>query len=237
MDTQVTTTLLSGGVALIVALLGIAGAIAAQLVATRRAFANSLALFERQNDAQERARTEEARREDARQYAEQRRSAYARVLRAAEDLRRAYSPAEQARRALQELQDEGVNSGNPDDAHAIRVEDARRALREAGDVWARRSQALEEVVDELELLASGDVFRAAGELWAAGTAGPYPEDFPAASEELLAAWFWIEISGYRGRDLNFGDARAAFVDAARRELGMPPDPGRQLPTARPETPA
>ena len=49
LDTQMTTTLLSGTVALIVALLGIAGAIAAQLVATRRAYANSLALFERQH--------------------------------------------------------------------------------------------------------------------------------------------------------------------------------------------
>jgi hypothetical protein len=65
---------------------GIAGAIAAQLVATRRAYANSLALFERQHAEQERTRRDEARREGNYRFAEHRRSAYARLLRYADEL-------------------------------------------------------------------------------------------------------------------------------------------------------
>lgn len=49
MNPQVNAALISGGVALVVALIGIAGAIAAQFVATKRGFANSLALLERQH--------------------------------------------------------------------------------------------------------------------------------------------------------------------------------------------
>ena len=98
MSTQVTTALLSGGVALLVALLGIAGAIAAQLVATRRAYANSLALFEQQH-AQEEAseeasnETRDIRREDAHRFADQRRAAYARFLQLADETRRARANA------------------------------------------------------------------------------------------------------------------------------------------------
>ena len=89
MSTSVTAALVSGGAALVVALLGIAGAIAAQLVATRRAFENSLALFERQHARQEASRKqereEEAHREDAYRFAEQRRSTYGRFVRLARE--------------------------------------------------------------------------------------------------------------------------------------------------------
>jgi hypothetical protein len=74
MDPQVTTTLLSGGVALTAAVIGIVGAVWAQLVATRRAARNSLALFERQHAA-----------EDARRFAEERQATYAKFLRVADE--------------------------------------------------------------------------------------------------------------------------------------------------------
>jgi hypothetical protein len=231
MDSQTATTLISGGVALIVALLGIAGAIAAQLVATRRAYANSLALFERQNEAQELARAEEVCREDARRYADQRRSAYAEVLQAADHLASAYSPAVQAARTLQNLRADG--------ADVPARQDAMLALDKVCDRWARLSDALEKAVDDLELLASGEVLEAAKELWAVGTAGDHlPRDLPLSpSTELAAAWIRAELSGYHRRDHpGPGGARAKFVDATRRELGVPPDTGRQLPPAPPEMP-
>jgi hypothetical protein len=230
MDSQTATALISGGVALAVALLGIAGAIAAQLVATRRAYANSLGLFERQNAAQELAKAEEVRREDARRSADQRRSAYAKVLQAADHLTSAYSPAIRAARTLQHLRADRADI------------DARKAailaLNEVCDRWAELSNALEKAVDELELLASGEVLRAARELWAVGTAGDLPRDLPlSGSTELDAAWIRAELSGFHRRDhLGSRGARANFVDACRRELGVSPDPGRQMPPASPELP-
>jgi len=78
MDAQVTAALISGGAALAVAVLGIGGAITAQLFTTRHALENSLALQERQYARQERERQEQSRREDAYRFAEQRRSTYGR---------------------------------------------------------------------------------------------------------------------------------------------------------------
>ena len=85
MDAQVTAALISGGAALTVAVLGIGGAIAAQLFATRHAFENSLALQERQYAKQEHERHEQSRREDAYRFAEQRRSTYGRFVRLARE--------------------------------------------------------------------------------------------------------------------------------------------------------
>jgi hypothetical protein len=70
MNPQVTAAVISGSVALVVALAGIAGAIVAQAIATRRSFGNSLALFERQRSAQEQERHERSRREDAYRFAD-----------------------------------------------------------------------------------------------------------------------------------------------------------------------
>jgi hypothetical protein len=90
MNPQVTAALISAVVALVVALLGIAGAIASQGVATRRAFRNSLALFERQHAAETESRRQEreaaARQEDARKFADERRVTYAKFLRLADEL-------------------------------------------------------------------------------------------------------------------------------------------------------
>ena len=83
MNVQVTAALISGGAALTVAVLGIGGAIAAQIFATRHAFENSLALQEQQYAKQEHERHEQSRREDAYRFAEQRRSTYGRFVRLA----------------------------------------------------------------------------------------------------------------------------------------------------------
>jgi len=85
MDAQVTAALISGGAALTVAVVGIGGAIVAQLFATRHAFENSLALQERQYAKQEHERHEQSRREDAYRFAEQRRSTYGRFVRLARE--------------------------------------------------------------------------------------------------------------------------------------------------------
>jgi hypothetical protein len=168
MDTQTATALISGGVALFVALLGIGGAIVAQLVATRRAFSNSLAMFERQrtadveNRAQERA--EAARREEVQRFADERRLTYAKFLRLVRELRECH-------RVGAEPNDE--------------ILDQYREFR-----------------TQIDLLASEPVRAAADRLSDASTLLAWP-DYP--------------------------DARAAFVDAARRELGMPPDSDSQLP--------
>jgi hypothetical protein len=56
MNAQVTAALISGGAALTVAVLGIGGAIAAQLFTARHAFKNSLELQEAQYARQEHER-------------------------------------------------------------------------------------------------------------------------------------------------------------------------------------
>jgi hypothetical protein len=101
MSPPVTAALISGSVALVVALVGIAGAIAAQSFATRRAFDDSLALFERQRSAQEQEQREQSRREDAYRFADQRRTIYARMLRAAADLHETGGSIYRSRRITQ----------------------------------------------------------------------------------------------------------------------------------------
>ena len=168
MDTMTATTLISGGVAVFVALLGIGGAIVAQLLATRRGFSDSLALFDRQraaelkNRAQQRA--EVARREEVQKFADERRLTYAKFLRLARELR---------------------------ECHQIGAEPNDEIL----DQYA-------EVRTEIELLALEPVRAAADRLSKACT---------------LVAW------------QDYPDSRSTFVDAARRELGMPLEPGSRPP--------
>jgi hypothetical protein len=166
MNPQVTAALISGIAALAVALLGIAGAIAAQLLATKRAFANSLVLLERQfaqslaaaeqeraerervaqqeRADREREREEQLRREDAYRYSEQRRSIYARFLRAAADTRWSHWVL---------LHDDGLN------------EKDEQARQERSDYQVKRakecSDRLLEVSAELRVIASSEVFAAA----------------------------------------------------------------------------
>ena len=168
MSAEVTAALISGGAALVVALVGIGGAIAAQLVATRRAFANSLALFERQHAAGQESKAQEraeaARREEAQRFADERRLTYAKFLRLVRELR---------------------------ECHRIGAE----PNKEIEDQYA-------ELRTQIDLLASEPVRAAAERLSDATT---------------LLAW------------QDYSDTRATFVDAARRELGMPPESDKQRP--------
>lgn len=195
--TQATTTLLSGGVALVVALLGIAGSVWAQLVATRRAYANSLALFERQHAAEEESKRQErieaARREHAQRFADERRVAYARFLRLADEFVAAQRSAEThiqvvARSVEKEEED-------PSDARQRATAEAEQRVRDSA---ARAKTAADQLVElraEIDLLASEQVRAAAQRLSEAADSSPF------------------SVSTYP-------DARAAFVEAARRELDV-----------------
>jgi hypothetical protein len=160
---QVTAALISGGAALVVALFGIAGAVAAQLVATRRAFANSLRLFEQEYDKRERERTDQVRREDEYRFADQRRGTYARHLRTAADL---YI----ARLALNAAAEQWEYFRNPEmlsesqEERPEHEERTQRLLLEAFPRWAQLHAELEEVEGEVELLGSAGVRHAAAEL-------------------------------------------------------------------------
>lgn len=196
LDTQMTTTLLSGTVALIVALLGIAGAIAAQLVATRRAYANSLALFERQH-AQEEAsrkqqREEDIRREDAHRFADQRRATYARFLQLADEIRRARADAGAYLDIVERHEDEQGQDEQGEDPLkqriAKRANDGFHANYERSE---RASDQLRGLLAEIDLLASADVCETARELR-------------------------LAVEEYLGHE--FAPARGAFVEAARWEL-------------------
>jgi hypothetical protein len=201
MSAQVTTTLLSGTVALIVALLGIAGAIAAQLVATRRAYTNSLALFERQHVREETSRKlqwdEDIRREDAHRFADQRRATYARFLQLADEIRTARGNAGVLLDAIERHEDERGKNEQGGDALKQRL--AKRANTEFHanmDRAERASDQLRGLVAEIDLLGSADVRATARELH-------------------LAVEEWV------GHE--FAPARDAFVEAARRELAVTDD--------------
>jgi hypothetical protein len=188
MSTQVTTALLSGGVALAVALLGIAGAIAAQLVATRRAFANSLALFERQHAKQEasskREREEATRREDARRFAEQRRTTYARFLQLAGEI----VTAQEAVDAFADARQKSAEREGDAEAKQRAADHAGRKIADNLDRAQKASDQLPGIVAEIDLLGSADLRAAASTLsratdWSSGAA----REFPAAREAFLRA--------------------------------------------------
>lgn len=222
MSPPVTAALISGGTALAVALMGIGGAIAAQLVATRRAFANSLALFEREHERRERQRVAEARREDEYRFAEQRRSTYARMLRAAADLHLALLVLNAAAEGWQYVRDPETRDESPE----VRARDEAKRLgwlRDAYTQWARTRADLEEVAEETELLASAGVRHAAGEL------GDIVTGVPDLGEAAVALDFphvplpRHTVSQRMRRFQHYEAARAAFLDAARSDLGMDAD--------------
>lgn len=200
MDAQVTTTLLSGGVALVVALLGIAGAVWAQLVATRRAYSNSLSLFERQHVVEEASRrqerTEAACREDAQRFADERRVVYAKFLRFADELVAAQRSAD----AYIEIAAQSREKESEEQANWRRRATAE-ADRRADDSAGRAQTAADQLAvlgAEIDLLASKQV--------------------RAAAERLSGATDWSAFATMRMR--MYSDARAAFVEAVRRELGV-----------------
>ena len=197
MTPQVTTALISAGVALVVALLGIAGAIAAQLLATRRVYANSLALFERQHAAQETSsrqeRAEAARREEEQRFADERRILYAKFLRLAGEV-------VEAQRTGDDWLDTAVHcrekeKQDPTDERRRQTVEAHRRSDECASRARAARRQLEEVATEIELLATQQV--------------------GAAASRLYAATRWAKPAM-----LEYPDARDEFVHAARRELGI-----------------
>lgn len=162
MNPQVTAALISGGVALVVALAGIAGTIVAQSIATKRAFQNSLALLERDRRAQEEERRTRTAREDAFRFAGERRATYVRYARIAEALLIA---------AL-EIYDAAVARPADDPDHRL------RSLEIAATVWGRLREELDEVEQEVTLLAGSEVRGAAAGLYGAVCSPPNLADIP-----------------------------------------------------------
>lgn len=249
MSPQVTAALISGGAALVVALLGIAGAVVAQLVTTRRAFANSLALFEQEYLRREREqaaatsrddarRLADQRREDAYRFADQRRSTYARLLRTAADL---YETRGSICKAANKWEDRyhrehgAGQDGTPTESVFEAVDRARAAreaweraleepaaeLRDAYARWERTRVELDEVAEEVELLASPDVRSAAGELaYFASTLPDFGEAWRVLRWIVPPAPRW-SAAALRNEQLeDYHPARDAFLEAARRELGI-----------------
>ena len=164
MSAEVSAALISGGAALVVALAGIGGAIAAQLVATRRAYANSLALFERQHvaeqESKEQERAEAARREEAQRFAGERRLSYAKFLRLVRELRECHRVGAEAREELVdqlvELRTElDLLASEPVRAAAERLSDAT-TLRAWQDYPDSRAAFVEAARRELAMPAVPD---------------------------------------------------------------------------------
>lgn len=199
MSPPVTAALISGGAALAVALLGIAGAIVAQISATRRAFGNSLALLERQRADQERQQQEQARREDSYRFAEQRRSTYGRFANLAREFADAVDSERTSAKNLEraDRQRDGIGSSSPGTER--RTEEAEHALSEARELKQRLDHELGAAYEEIYLLGSPEVRQAADQLWRAAHEATY-----SADRDYLAT-------------------RAGFLDAVRRELGIATD--------------
>lgn len=200
MNPQVTAGLISGGVALAVAVLGIAGAIVAQTFAARRAFENSLAVFEREHAAQERQQQEQARRDDAYRFAQQRRSTYGRFG----SLSREFTDAvDTERTAVKNLERIGRQRDRTRSSSAdleTSAETAEQLVANAQERKRRLERECGTAHEEIYLLGSPEVRQAADQLWNAARQATH-----SASGDYLAA-------------------RATFLDAVRQELGISPLP-------------
>jgi hypothetical protein len=193
MNPQVIAALISA----IVALLGIAGAIVGQAIATRRAFRNSLALFERQHAAEVASRRQElseaGRREEAQRFAEERRVAYARFLRLSDEVLASQRAAETyiqvaARAREKEDQDQSEQRRNA-------TAEAEQRIRDAAERGKTAAGQLVELRAEIELLASEQVRASAWRLADVVDSSPFAVG-------------------------TCQNARSDFLEAVRRELGM-----------------
>lgn len=223
MNPQVTAAVISGSVALVVALVGIAGAVAAQTIATRRAFQNSLALFEREYRAQEEERREQARREDAFRFAGQRTGLYVRYARTARDLYFARQDVDDAAGKCREHFGQPSSSERPMPARMAADSQVMRSLDNARAKWLRLRLELDEIGHELLLLSSAEVREAAADLGRAACPLPDPAGLPEWDE--LAAY----IRGEPPRPVSWAEYTSglgAFFAAARRELGIQPSQPR-----------
>lgn len=231
MSPQVTAALITSGAALVVALLGIAGAIAAQTVSTRRAFQNSLDLFERQRRAEQEERQEQARREDAFRFAEQRTSLYARYARSARDL---FSARLDVDEATQKCSEHFRQSGGNTPGHSQMAEDSRvmRSLDNAFAEWVRLRVELDVTWHELRLLSSPEVREAAANLSRSACRLPDLAGLPDPDEVIPD-----EVTAYMRQGTpepaslpEYESAQDRFFETAQRELGVQPiqpslDPG------------
>lgn len=196
MDGQVTAALVSGGAALTVAVLGIGGAIAAQLFTTRHAFKNSLALQEQQYARQERERQEQSRREDAYRFAEQRRNTYGRFVRLAREFLHAVDTEREVVKNLERIDPQRDHAPPGSHELQISVEAAEQLVADARERARRLHGEFGTACEEIYLLGSQEVRRAADELW------------DKAHKAM------------RSQDKDYTAARAAFLEAARQELGI-----------------
>ena len=198
MNPQVTAAVISSGVALAVALLGIAGAIVAQTFAARRTFENSLAVFERQRTAQGRQQQEQARREDAYRFAQQRRSTYGRFVSLAREFTEAVDTERTAVKNLERIgrQRDRIRSSSAD--LEISAEAAEQLVANAQERRRRLEREYGTAHEEIYLLGSPEVRQAADQLSSAARQATH-----SGSGDYLAA-------------------RAAFLDAVRQELGISP---------------
>jgi type II secretory pathway pseudopilin PulG len=220
MSPQVTAALISGGAALVVAILGISGAIAAQLMATRRAFANSLALAEREYEKQERERAEERRREDEYRHAERRRGTYSAMLRSAASLYLASLGFAAAASDWRNVRDPEFAPESPQEREREEHK-TLGALQDTQARWIRAGDELDVAFEEIELLASADVRYAAGEL--ARIASEYPdlgeEPLPVSRLHHTLLTPGTPRPG-KQRYWSYFEARDAFLAAARNDLGI-----------------
>jgi hypothetical protein len=196
MTDQVAVAVLSGGFALLVALLGIGGAIAAQVVATRRAFANSLALFERQTAEAQQARDEAARTADRHRFTDQKKSTYSRTLRLADELVETRDAERTADKNLERSTRTLVRVSEQSESLVQAVKDYETAGVEYRHRVRRLTVELAETIGEIHLLSDNEVRVAAERL-----------------HELARAATHVEAPTYV-------EARDGFLSAARRELGV-----------------
>jgi len=196
MEAQVTAALVSGGAALTVAVLGIAGAIVAQLFTARHAFENSLALQERQYAKQEKKRQEQSRREDAYRFADQRRSTYSRFVRLAREYLHAVETERAVTKNLEGISRQRDQSarGSPDLEMTARA--VERLVADAQERTRRLHGEFGTACEEIYLLGSQKVRQATDQLW----------------DEAHKAM--------HSSDSSYTAARVEFLEAARQELGI-----------------
>lgn len=227
---QVTASLISGGAALIVALLGIAGAIAAQTIATRRAFQDSLVLLEREGHAHDQERQDQARREDAFRFAEKRQSTY---LKYAQISGRLFDARVAVDSAVENWKQPRDLDGGSQTARARMSEEsnALRALDKAAATWVRFRLQLDVVEQEVILLAEADVRDTAADLGRVVGCPPDLDGLPI-SEDLTR--YTRDGLSEPLDPTRYIRLLSSFFDAARQEIGIgagsaATDPPRQSP--------